>query len=220
MAARLLAEEGRRSLTVRRLAAEAGTSTMAVYTQFGGMDELRRAVGIDGFARLAAHLADAPAFRDPVAELAALGYAYCFNALSNPNLYRVMFQEEPIDASVAEAGAVAFLRLIQAVERCIAAGRFRPADPGRLATRFWTMTHGVVSVELAGLVGIDDAVDDLTAMASHLCAGFGDDPRRAERSIQRGHNVMLRRHIASGVPMARAATVAELTVEGAGASGA
>jgi AcrR family transcriptional regulator len=52
-AARITAEEGREALTLRRLAAGVGTSTMAVYTHFGGMDDLRRAVRREGFARLA-----------------------------------------------------------------------------------------------------------------------------------------------------------------------
>src|SRR5438477_232205 len=43
-AARLIATEGASGLTLRRVAEEVGTSTMAVYTHFGGMPELRRAV--------------------------------------------------------------------------------------------------------------------------------------------------------------------------------
>src|SRR5258705_10048292 len=48
-AARLLAGEGRGALTARRLGAEVGASSMAVYTYFGGMDELLRAVWRRGF---------------------------------------------------------------------------------------------------------------------------------------------------------------------------
>jgi len=193
VAARLLAEEGQPALTVRRLASEAGTSTMAIYTQFGGMEELNRAVRMEGYLRLARHLTEVPSLRDPVAELSAVGYAYCINAMENPNLYRAMFLEGPFEAEEIEVCAGTFQRLVTAVERCIAAGRFDPADSWRLATRFWTMAHGVISVVLAGLVGLDDAIGDLTAMAAHLCAGFGDDPRAAERSVRSGHRVMERR---------------------------
>jgi AcrR family transcriptional regulator len=197
IAARLLAEEGQQAMTVRRLASEVGTSTMAIYTQFGGMDELRRAVRMEGYLRLARHLTEVPPLRDPVAELNAVGYAYWFNAMENPNLYRAMFLEGPFGAEEIEVCAGTFQRLVTAVERCIAAGRFRPADSWRLATRFWTMAHGVISVVLAGLVGVDDATGDLTAMAAHLCAGFGDDPRAAERSVRRGHSVMQQRATAA-----------------------
>ena len=40
----------------RRIAGEVGTSTMAVYTYFAGMEELRREVAREGFRRLAAYL--------------------------------------------------------------------------------------------------------------------------------------------------------------------
>ena len=56
-AARLIATEGASGLTLRRVADAVGTSTMAIYTHFGGMPELRRAVRREGFARLAARAA-------------------------------------------------------------------------------------------------------------------------------------------------------------------
>ncbi|MGH8570384.1 MAG: helix-turn-helix domain-containing protein, partial [Gammaproteobacteria bacterium] len=50
-AARVLARDGPDALTTRRLASEVGTSTMALYTHFGGMDDLRRAVRLEWFER-------------------------------------------------------------------------------------------------------------------------------------------------------------------------
>lgn len=193
VAARILAEEGPRALTVRRVAAEVGTSTMAIYTYFGKKDELARAVRVEGFARLARNLAAVPPMRDAVAELAAVGYAYCLTAIHNPNLYRSMFMEAHVDGDAAAAGTVAFERLQAAVERCIAAGRFRPADPLALARRFWSMTHGAVTLEIAGLISAEESIEDLVTMAAHLCAGYGDDPARAARSVRRGHRTMQER---------------------------
>src|SRR3954451_12412733 len=85
-AARLIASEGPSALTLRRVAAEVGTSTMAVYTAFGGMPELRRAVRYEGFARLARELDAVGTTRDPVADLWMLGRAYHENAIANPDL--------------------------------------------------------------------------------------------------------------------------------------
>jgi AcrR family transcriptional regulator len=192
VAARILAEEGPRGLSVRRAAAEIGTSTMAIYTQFGSMEELRRAVRVEGFRRLAENMASVPPLRDPVAEIAALGFAYCLTAVHNPNLYRTLFYEAPLDDAVAAAGAPSFERLVAAVDRAIASERFRPADSSIVARRFWAMTHGVITLEIAGLLARDDAVADLLAMAAHLCAGCGDDPRVAARSVLRGHRTMER----------------------------
>ena len=55
-AARLLGEEGPAAMTTRRLATEAGTTTTAVYTHFGGKEDLVRAIVWEGFDRLTAHL--------------------------------------------------------------------------------------------------------------------------------------------------------------------
>jgi len=198
-AARLLAEEGRGALTVRRLAAAVGSSTMAIYTQFGGMDELYRAVRLEGYVRLAARLRDVPAQRDPVAELSAVGFAYWLNGIENPNLYRAMFLEGPFDEAELEVCAGSFQRLVDGVERCIAAGRFQVGDSWRLATRFWIAAHGVISVVVAGLVGEEDGIGDLTEMAGHLCAGFGDEPRAAARSELRGRRIMEQRREAAAV---------------------
>ena len=188
VAARILAEEGPRALTVRRAAAEIGTSTMAIYTQFGSMQELRRAVRLEGFRRLAENMDEVPPLRDPVAEIAALGFAYCLTAVHNPNLYRAMFDEAPLD----DAPTRTFERLVAAVDGAISSGRFQPGDSGTIARRFWALTHGVISLEIAGLVAVDDAIADLMAMAAQVCAGCGDDPKAAARSVLRGHRTMQR----------------------------
>ena len=48
----LLATEGPAALTVRRIAAAAGMSTMNVYSRFGGKDGVLDELFIDGFRRL------------------------------------------------------------------------------------------------------------------------------------------------------------------------
>src|SRR5882757_7300328 len=90
-AAKLLAEEGPAALSTRRLAAAVGKSTMAVYTHFGGMDDLVRAMVHEGFARLHQRLGMVDLTDDPVADVITLGYAYRGNALEYPHLYAVMF---------------------------------------------------------------------------------------------------------------------------------
>src|SRR5881392_2064946 len=79
-AARLIATEGVAGLKLRRVAEEAGTSTMAIYTHFGGMPELRRAVRREGFARLTASVVAVAHTDDPLADLARICRAYYENA--------------------------------------------------------------------------------------------------------------------------------------------
>src|SRR5918911_2545860 len=103
-AAKLIAGEGPSALTLRRVADDVGTSTMAIYTGFGGMPELRRAVRHEGFDRLASELARADETDDPVADLWMLGALYYANAVRDPDLYRVAFMEQPLDRADVMAG--------------------------------------------------------------------------------------------------------------------
>jgi AcrR family transcriptional regulator len=184
-AARILATEGPGKLTLRRLANEVGTSTMAVYTHFGGMTELRRAIRREGFARLGARQAAVATTGDPVADVWALGMAYHANAIENPNLYQAMFMDGPVDATDAGVGLGTFDQLVTAVQRCIDAGRFEPADPVGLATQLWAIVHGLVTLELAGLLPSARALPCLAAGARNLMTAFGDDPRAVGASIAR-----------------------------------
>lgn len=190
-AARLLAEDGPRALTTRRVADEVGASTMAVYTYFGGMPELRRAVRREGFARLAEHLAAVAPSRDPVTELSALGIAYVANAVDNPHLYRAMFLETPLDAEDAVVGLGTFERLVAAVQRCMDEGRFTTLPDAWVgASQLWALVHGVVTLVLAQMLDLPTAAELVAAGGLNLFVGFGDERPRAKRSIDRARRRM------------------------------
>ena len=183
-----MATEGRVSLTLRRLAGEVGTSTMAVYTHFGSMEELRREVRREGFARLRASLAAVRETRDPMADLTLLGAAYYGTATAEPNLYRAMFLDGPVDEADIDTGLDTFMSLVKGVARCIEAGRFPEAgtaDPAELALDVWAITHGVVSLQLAGLLPAAQAAEHLASGARSLFLAWGEDPKRLKRSHDR-----------------------------------
>lgn len=190
-AARLIATEGPGGLTLRRLADEVGTSTMAVYTHFGGMQNLREEVRREGFARLRAHLDGVRTGSDALADLARLGWAYHDNALENPNLYRAMFMDHA-DPAPNGVGLDTFEQLVAGVDRCLAAGRFRPADPYALALQLWSMAHGVIALQLSGLLDASLALDTLDAGWRNLCTAFGDDPASTGRSLTRARRAARR----------------------------
>jgi AcrR family transcriptional regulator len=184
-AAHLLVEHGPDALTTRRLATEVGTSTMAVYTHFSGMDELRLEVQREGFERFAGFLAAVePDENDPIAEIAELGAAYFLNAVTNPHFYRFMFMEKPVDPDL-DVGLETFQRLIDGVARAIAAG-FLTGDPEARATQLWAGAHGVVTLHLAGLLDFDSAVSCFRDLAFNLCVGFGGDPATVGPSLDKG----------------------------------
>jgi AcrR family transcriptional regulator len=184
-AARLIAAEGPAALTLRRVAGHVGTSTMAIYTHFGGMPELRRAVRHEGFARLADELRRVRETGDPVGDLWMLGRAYYANAVGDTDLYRVAFMEQALDATDVALGSEAFEMLVTGFERCIAAGRFDAADATALATQFWAIGHGVIALELARLLSPEDARGCLDGAVLKLFQSYGDDPGAAERSMRR-----------------------------------
>lgn len=188
-AARVLAEEGAGALTTRRLAAEAGTSTTAVYTRFGGMDEVRGAVRQEGFARLAAALDAVRRTGDPVRDLVAAGVTYLRFGLGEPDLYRAMFLDPPRTPDAGVVGHGAFGRLVAAVRRCVDDGRF--TDPGPdgtagWAVQLWTMRHGLVSLATVGLMPLEQVMLHAQDMSVRLFVGYGDERAAAERSVADG----------------------------------
>jgi AcrR family transcriptional regulator len=155
-AATLLSSEGPDALSLRRLAAEAGTSTSAVYALFGGKPGILRGLFIEAFTRFGAHLDTMTPSDDPLTDLLALGHVYRASALADPYLYAVMFGSpvpgfEPAPQDYAHAEAT-FIPLLDTVRRAIAAGLLRDADPGLIATALWANVHGLVSLELRGAI--------------------------------------------------------------------
>lgn len=174
----------REPVTLRSLVAESGVSTMAVYTYFDGMAGLWGAVRQEGFRRLAQRLGSVDHDRDPVRHFAMLGVAYVDNALSSPNLYRVMF-DATFDLPDPGEAAVTFERVVAAARRCIDGGRFRSdSDPSDIALRFWASGHGIVSLAVTTVLTVADLQRHAPAIASALFIDAGDSPERARRSVR------------------------------------
>ncbi len=182
-AAHLIADEGSHALSARRIAAAAGTSTMAVYTHFGGMEELRRAIRREGFDRLTAHLAGVEPTGDSLVDLARLGAAYCLNALAHPDLYRVTFLEGPIDLDDAATGLESFAPLVGGVQRCADEGTMEPGDAWSRAIQLWTGAHGMLTAHFAGLITLDGLLEHFAAMGTALFIGYGADRERSAAAV-------------------------------------
>jgi AcrR family transcriptional regulator len=182
-AAQIIATDGLAGLTLRRLTREVGTSTMAIYTHFGSMDELRHAIRREGFARMSARFRTLEQTDDPVADLSRQGWAYWRNAVENPNLYRAMFMHGGIDDPRAAVGETTFDMLVAAVQRCLDAGRFMPAEPRAHAVQLWSMVHGICSLYLSEMLSEPEAIEALGGNFAALMAAFGDDADATRRSL-------------------------------------
>ena len=87
----MVTRQGVSALSMRTLAAEAGTSTTAVYSLFGGRSELLQALYVQAFSGFGAAQEAVPVTDDPSADLLGLGRAYRCWALDHPHFYAIMF---------------------------------------------------------------------------------------------------------------------------------
>lgn len=156
-AAAALATGGPSALSLRTVAEAAGTSTNAVYTLFGGKDGLVQAAVSAASAGFTAAQRAVGRSDDAAADLFALGRAYRGWALSNPELYAVMFGGRislpPRPDPSAEGAAVpgtsdAIDPLVSTVLRLIDDGTF-VGDPEEIVQTIWASVHGMVTLELA-----------------------------------------------------------------------
>ena len=182
-AAQMLAR--REPVTLRALVEGTGASTMAVYTHFGGMSGLWRAVRQEGFTRLAQRLDAVTPTDDPVRDLVAVGAAYVDNALSDPPLYRAMFDDvaELLDA---EAAARTFQILVSCADRAKQAGRFADSvDAEAIATQLWATGHGLTMLVITGVLP-HTSLEHVPVMATALFLAAGDEQARCVASVEAG----------------------------------
>ncbi len=198
----LLDEHGPDALQTRKVAAAAGTSTMALYTHFGGMQGLIAELADEGYRQLDAALA-VPETDDPVADLFALGVAYRRYAIERPHLYRLMFGSTSahginapggnvLSLTVAEIeqGIPSFAHVVRSVRRSMLAGRITAGSAADDATviataaQFWALMHGFVMLELAGFYGDDGSAvaPVLGSMAANFFVALGDSAERVQKS--------------------------------------
>ena len=169
---RLMIETGRAdSVSIRAIADAVGVTPPSIYLHFPDKDSLILAVCERHFEVFDAVIEEAGGSTDdPVDSLRRRGRAYVRFGLENPEPYRILFMtrtEGPQQRDVVvDAGARAFQHLIDAVQRCIDAGAFRPVDPVLAATGVWTAVHGVTSL-LISMPGF--LWPDVEALVDHVC---------------------------------------------------
>ena len=173
-ASELLSKEGASALSVRKIAAAAGCSTMGLYSRFGGKDGVVDELYAEGFERLVDAMKANQPTDDPLADLRRGATCYREHAITNATHYMVMFGGAvpgfvPSDAS-HEIAHDAFGGLVAKVARCTDAGILvgRADD---LAEVLWGSIHGLVMLEL---VGIDPLGSDPSARFSRALDALFD----------------------------------------------
>ncbi|MDR3662510.1 MAG: TetR/AcrR family transcriptional regulator [Mycobacterium sp.] len=195
----ILERDGLPALSVRKLAAEVGTSTMVVYTHFGSKAGVIDAVIGETFARFGRALTAVPHTDDPVADFFSMGVAYHRFAMADPQRYQMMFgtaapaslMRRRSDLTVTgrpsayDSWGGSFDALRGAVRRMTEAGRIRDGDEAAIAGRVWSVIHGAVMLEMAGFFGHEGhgLLEILGPLTVDVLVGMGDDRALINQSL-------------------------------------
>ncbi|MEQ4720730.1 WHG domain-containing protein [Nonomuraea sp. B19D2] len=165
-ATEMFATRPRESVTIRALAAAAGTSTAAVYTLFDSKDVLIAEVRNRAVAGLSQDLSAVSASDDPLADLYALAVAYRHWGREHNHLYAVLFGGVQRFDPSGEVGPGDPVRpLIEAINRALSASVL-VGDATSIALSLWVTLHGLVTLELAG--ALDTATAETTFRSTIL----------------------------------------------------
>lgn len=154
---RLLEASGPEALTVRRIANEAGMSTMNVYSRFGGKDGVIDELFVNGYRRLIEAIQRVPHTHDVPEDLARVATTFRNWALEHPEFYGIMFSStvpgySPSPDSV-ELAHTALLHLVERIQEGQQNGDIAGpdhCDPIDIAAWLWATCHGMISFEIGG----------------------------------------------------------------------
>jgi AcrR family transcriptional regulator len=178
----LLARGGLDALSVRGVAAEAGTTTRAVYSLFGSKAGLLEGLAERTFGVLEAGLEGVRRSDDPLADLIAAGSEmYRDFVREHPWLYRITFQRVSPDLAFLPPTAEARARCWALLEARVARLPLHGRPVVDATVEFNAMCEGLANAELRGgtMRGADDGVwrDAITTVVHGLAA----EPPRPRR---------------------------------------
>jgi AcrR family transcriptional regulator len=155
-ATRRFARFGYDGVTMRQLADDLGCSPKTPYRYFKDKDEILAVVRAAAFGRFADALEHAAADLPPQARGSAVVRAYVEFARANPDQYRLMFdvrRPEDVDHPELQRQSTRAQRFItRQAKELVAAGVFE-GDPVKIGYAMWAGLHGVVVLDLAGMLG-------------------------------------------------------------------
>lgn len=154
-AVQVVADQGVAGLSLRAVARCAGVSHAAPAHHFADKAALLGALVAEGHQELARSIERslAASGRDPVMRLVAVARGSFRFATRRPDLFRVMFRPELVEATdpILRASAAASDRLLAGVVReCVEAGRLAPARAEAFQLGAWALIHGLAAAWLEG----------------------------------------------------------------------
>lgn len=160
----LYVEEGLAGVSMRKIAERVGVTATAIYRHYANKNVLLGEVVAEGFKIFGTYLQRALEGETPLERLRLTGEAYAQFATDHPQFYKVMFLA-PHDYDFSGEGSAMLERrnmatfqfMLDRIRECMDAGVLRRDDPEKVALSIWTMSHGIMSLYLAGSPFIPDA---------------------------------------------------------------
>jgi len=178
----VLAERGLDALTLRGVARRAKVSQAAPYHHFADKAELVSAIAQRGFEDFAEALRSGAETAGDTAlqRLTGMGLAYVRFAVSNPNLFGLLFRPElrggTASGSAAEAteqaGSAAYQVFLDGVRSAVQEGSVR-GSVEEVAVATWSAVHGLATLLVDGPVDISKRPPDKLARVVLYALGAG-----------------------------------------------
>lgn len=155
--------EGWHSFSIRKIADAIEYSVPVIYSHFENKDAILLEFNRKGFQLLAESLAQAKAGQtDPASQIRAIGRAYWDFAFQNKEYYQLMFGLGiPTCETVSKIPALAsFAEVITgSIKGMVTPGKQPSFDPWLKYQSFWSMLHGLVSINMTTLSGGEKSND-------------------------------------------------------------
>lgn len=160
-AAAIVAEEGAKAVTIRRVAAAAGVSAMATYRHYSNREELLHAVADNTFAGLSKRWGQRTNGLEFASRFYGLLEDFLDFALGKPKLYTFLITERREGVRRFPEGFTAeesplFGPVVETVEQGMHEGVLRPDDPIEVTLALTAQTMGLVQLYLGGRIGLSD----------------------------------------------------------------
>ncbi|KZX58114.1 hypothetical protein A3709_01190 [Halioglobus sp. HI00S01] len=157
--AKLATTPDNRKLTIRNVAEDAGVTTQAVYTLFGGKEGLIAALFEECWNTLTHRLRDVPESSHPLETLCSLGRCYIQFAKENPEFYTLMIGRATGSVTVPDRelrhAAPWSSITINVVNKAIADG-ILSGSPDEIGRLLWSTAHGYIDLTIHGYLRSDD----------------------------------------------------------------
>jgi AcrR family transcriptional regulator len=164
-AGRLITRTGMTGLSMRLLAKEVGIPAPTLYGYFSSKDAVIQALTDEKIVLLREAILDEAREAEPgVPRLMAFARGYRAFAYSGRDYYDLFMMQPDPEARRGrhhdhETGFDLIRTLAEDVQAAIDLGQVRPVDPEQTILALWTVAHGYVSLELAGV--LDDLDPDM-----------------------------------------------------------